>query len=148
MLNDIYELIKEFKKIVIARHVGVDPDAMASTMALKDSILLTFKEKEVYCVGSGSNRFSYFGKLDKLDDHSNALLIVLDTPDIRRIDGININDYQKVIKIDHHPFVEKFADIEYIEDTSSSASELVLDLIQATPLLMNNGTRTFRPVSK
>ena len=138
MLNDIYELIKEFKKIVIARHVGVDPDAMASTMALKDSILLTFKEKEVYCVGSGSNRFSYFGKLDKLDDHSNALLIVLDTPDIRRIDGININDYQKVIKIDHHPFVEKFADIEYIEDTSSSASELVLDLIQATPLLMNN----------
>ena len=38
MYSDIYKLISEFDKIVIARHVGVDPDAMASTMALKDSI--------------------------------------------------------------------------------------------------------------
>lgn len=137
MYSDIFKLISEFKKIVIARHVGVDPDAMASTMALKDSILLTFKEKEVYVVGSGSNRFSYFGKLDKVDDIKDSLLIVLDTPDIRRIDGINLSDFKKIIKIDHHPFVEKFADIEYINDTASSASELVLELINETPLLMN-----------
>lgn len=137
MFSDIYKLISEFDKIVIARHVGVDPDAMASTMALKDSILLTFKEKKVYAVGSGSNRFSYFGKLDKIDDMKESLLIVLDTPDIRRIDGINLSDFKKIVKIDHHPFVEKFADIEYIDDTSSSASELVLDLINETPLLMN-----------
>lgn len=137
MFSDIYKLIEEFQKIVIARHVGVDPDAMASTMALKDSILLTFKEKQVYVVGSGSNRFSYFGKLDKLDDMKDALLIVLDTPDIRRIDGVVLSDFKKIVKIDHHPFVEEFADIEYIDDSSSSASELVLDLINETPLLMN-----------
>ena len=47
MFNDIYNLIKEFSNIVIARHVGPDPDAMASTMALKDSIILTFKDKKV-----------------------------------------------------------------------------------------------------
>ena len=137
MFSNIYELIKEFETIVLARHVGVDPDAMASTMALKDSILLTFTNKKVYCVGGGSNRFSYFGKLDKIDKPENALLIVLDTPDIRRIDGIDLQDYKKVIKIDHHPFVEKYADIECINDASSSASELVLDLINETPLLMN-----------
>ena len=137
MFSDIYKLIKEFDKIVIARHVGVDPDAMASTMALKDSILLTFPEKKVYVVGSGSNRFSYFGKLDKIEDSKDSLLIVLDTPDIRRIDGVVLENFTKIIKIDHHPFVEKFANLEYINDTSSSASELVLDLINATPLLMN-----------
>lgn len=137
MFSDIYKLIEEFDKIVIARHVGVDPDAMASTMALKDSILLTFKNKKVYTVGSGSNRFSYFGKLDKIEDMKDSLLIVLDTPDIRRIDGIVLSDFKKIIKIDHHPFVEKFADIEYIDDKSSSASELVLELINETPLLMN-----------
>lgn len=65
MYSDIYKLICEFDKIILARHVGVDPDAMASVMALKDSILLTFPEKKVYAVGSGSNRFSYFGKLVK-----------------------------------------------------------------------------------
>ncbi len=137
MLDDIYKLIEKFEVIVLARHVGPDPDAMASTMALKDSILYTFKDKKVYNVGSGSSRFTYFGKLDKIENPQNALLIVLDTPDIRRIDGITLTDYKKIVKIDHHPFVEKFADIEYINDKSSSASELVLDLINETPLKMN-----------
>lgn len=137
MFSDIYKLIKEYDKIVLARHVGVDPDAMASVMALKDSILLTFKEKKVYAIGSGSNRFSYLGKLDKLEDFKNSLLIVLDTPDIRRIDGVNLEDFECIIKIDHHPFVETYADVEYIDDTASSASELVLELINETPLLMD-----------
>ncbi len=137
MYSDIYKLIKEYKKIVLARHVGVDPDAMASVMALKDSILLTFPKKKVYAVGSGSNRFTYFGKLDKVDNLKKALLIVLDTPDIRRIDGVNLSDFSKIVKIDHHPFVEKYANIEYIDDTASSASELVLELINETPLLMD-----------
>ncbi len=137
MLDDIYKLIEKFEVIVLARHVGPDPDAMASTMALKDSILYTFKDKKVYNVGSGSSRFTYFGKLDRIENPKNALLIVLDTPDIRRIDGITLTDYEKIVKIDHHPFVEKFADIEYINDKSSSASELVLDLINETSLKMN-----------
>jgi len=137
MYNEIYEYIKKFSKIVIARHVGPDPDAMASTMSLKDSILLTFPKKEVYTVGSGSNRFSYFGKLDRLEDMSNALLIVLDTPDIRRIDGVNLNDFEEIIKIDHHPFVDKFGTIEVIDDSYSSASEMILELINNTPLTMN-----------
>lgn len=137
MLDDIYKLIEKFEVIVLARHVGPDPDAMASTMALKDSILYTFKDKKVYNVGSGSSRFTYFGKLDRIENPKNALLIVLDTPDIRRIDGITLTNYEKIVKIDHHPFVEKFADIEYINDKSSSASELVLDLINETPLKMN-----------
>ncbi len=137
MYSDIYKLITEYDKIVLARHVGVDPDAMASVMALKDSILLTFPHKKVYAIGSGSNRFTYFGKLDKIENTKDSLLIVLDTPDIRRIDGVNLLDYSKIVKIDHHPFVEKFADVEHIDDSASSASELVLELINETPLLMD-----------
>ena len=137
MLNKIYQTIKKYEKIVLARHVGPDPDAMSSTMALKDSIALTFPEKRVYVVGSGSQRFAYFGPLDKEVDSKDALLIVLDTPDIRRIDGAQIEEFKEIIKIDHHPFVDKFSEIEYIDDTASSAAELVLELINATPLLMN-----------
>ena len=35
----IYRKIKKFDKIVIARHVGADPDALCSQIALRDSIL-------------------------------------------------------------------------------------------------------------
>ena len=141
MFNEIYELIKKYQKIRLARHIGADPDAVGSTIALKNSILLTFPSKDVKLLGTGSNRFSYFGKFDKSEEISdNTLLIVCDTPDIKRIDGVDdINKFSDVIKIDHHPFIEKFKDnsLEYIDINASSASGIILELINETPLLMD-----------
>ena len=78
MFLKIYELIKKYDNIVIARHIGVDPDAMSSSFALKNSILLTFPNKHVRLAGTGSNRFSYFGKLDKAEDvRENSLSLFL-----------------------------------------------------------------------
>ena len=42
-----------------------------------------------------------------------------------------------MIKIDHHPFIEKFCDIELIEDDRSSAAEIIMELIKDTKLLCN-----------
>ena len=42
--------------------------------------------------------------------------------------------FEKTIKIDHHPFVEKFCDIEYIEDTASSTAEIIMNFIMSTEL--------------
>ena len=42
MFKKIYKEIKKYNTIVIARHIGVDPDALASQLALKESIKLTF----------------------------------------------------------------------------------------------------------
>ena len=142
MFLDIYNLIKKFDNIVIARHIGVDPDAMASSFALKNSILLTFPDKHVRLAGTGSNRFSYFGKFDKAEDvKENTLLIVTDTPDIRRIDGVSdLKAFSAIIKIDHHPFIEKFSaeSVELIDVNAGSASQIVLELINNTELLMDN----------
>ena len=141
MFLEIYNLIKKYENIVIARHIGVDPDAMASSFALKNSILLTFPNKHVRLLGTGSNRFSYFGKLDKPEEiGDNTLLIVTDTPDKRRIDGVvDLNIFSDIIKIDHHPFIEKFNDnsVEYIDVNAGSASQIVLELINNTELLMD-----------
>lgn len=141
MFYEIYKLILKYDNIVIARHVGVDPDAMASSCALKNSILLTFPNKHVRLLGTGTNRFSYFGKLDKAEDIlPNTLLIVTDTPDIKRIDGVtDLSLFSDIIKIDHHPFIDKFGDnsLEYIDISASSASQIVLELINETDLLMD-----------
>ena len=141
MFLEIYKLIEKYDRIVIARHVGVDPDAMGSSCALKNSILLTFPNKHVILAGTGTNRFSYFGKLDKAEEVlPNTLLIVTDTPDIRRIDGVDdLSKYSDIIKIDHHPFIDKFSEnsVEYIDTSASSASQIVLELINETNLLMD-----------
>ncbi len=143
-MNNIYKLIyneiKKYKKIYIARHIGPDPDAFGSQMALKESIKLTFPEKEVYAVGASVSRFKYFGKVDKVlnYDYEEGLLIVTDTPDIKRVDIENFLMFKHVVKIDHHPMVDKFGKVEYINDKASSASELVLEVLNNTKLKMND----------
>ncbi len=137
--KSIYNEIKKYKKIYIARHIGPDPDAFGSQMALKESILLTFPSKEVYSVGATVARFKYFGHVDKVTDYDyeNGLLIVTDTPDAKRVDIDNFLSFKHVIKIDHHPNVDKFGEVEYVNVDVSSASELVLELIENSKLKIN-----------
>ena len=139
MFKKIYNKIKKYDTIVIARHIGADPDALGSTLGLKELIIATFPYKKVYVVGAPAARFKYLGTVDRLPeiDLSKTLLIVTDTPDLKRIDGINPKDFKYVIKIDHHPFVERYADIELIDDTASSASQLIIELAKKTKLKIN-----------
>lgn len=135
MYNEIYEKIKKHDTIVIVRHIGADPDSLASQLALRDSIRLTFPNKKVLAWGNSSARFDYFPRLDKFEELSDILLIVTDTPDKKRIDFSWTTNIIDSIKIDHHPYIETFCELEYIDDTASSASELILELINNTPLL-------------
>ena len=132
----IYKEIKKNDTIVIARHVGADPDALGSSIGLKEIILHNFPNKKVYVIGCPASRFRYFGTLDRFDDisYENALLIVTDTPDKRRVDGVDVNRFKNVIKIDHHPFIESFDGIEWIDDKSSSASQMIMDFAFKTKL--------------
>ncbi len=132
----IYKIIKKYPIIVIARHIGADPDALGSQLALKKIIQNKFPNKEVYAIGNPSSRFKFMGALDKVEeiDYNQTLLIVLDTPDIKRIDGVNLENYNNIIKIDHHPFIENYANIELINENSSSTCQLILEFIFANHL--------------
>lgn len=132
----IYSEIKKYETIVIARHVGADPDALASQIALRDIILNTFPKKKVYAVGFPASKFKYLGILDKFteDMYENALLIVTDTPDKRRVDGVDPEKFAYSIKIDHHPYIETYCNYEWIDDEASSASQMIMELVFNTKL--------------
>lgn len=137
--KNIYKEIKKYDTIVIARHIGPDPDALGSQLGLKELILNTFPEKKVYAIGASVSKFKFIGILDKFDEklYDNALLIVTDTPDIKRVDGVDPLKFNYKIKIDHHPAVDTYADIEFVDDTASSASQLIMELAFNTPLKLN-----------
>ena len=138
----IYKEIKKSNTIVVARHIGPDPDALGSQFALKELIKNKFPKKNIYAIGSSPSKFKFFGNLDKTEDFNidnNTLLIVLDTPDIKRIDGIsNIKDYKNIIKIDHHPLIDEYENISLIDETSSSTCQLILELIFKNHLKLSN----------
>ena len=133
----IYKKIKEYDTIVIARHIGPDPDALASQIGLKEIIQNKFPKKKVYAVGCPAAKFRFIGQLDRLEeDIKDALLIVTDTPDKKRVDIPSFAMFKETIKIDHHPFIEKFCNIEFIDDTASSASQMIMELVEHTRLEM------------
>lgn len=139
MFDKILKTIEKYDTIVIARHIGVDPDALCSQLALRDVILLNYPEKKVSAIGTGSHKFAHIGKLDKLEkNYSHALLIVTDTPDKRRVDSVDFSQFEEVIKIDHHPFVESFGGLEYIDDKASSACEIIMQFLVHTGLSLNS----------
>ena len=139
MLKKIYEKIKKYNTIVIARHIGVDPDALGSQFALKEAISINFPEKKIYAVGSKSTRYNYFPKLDKYDikENKEVLLIVVDTPDKKRVDITNLDSFPNICKIDHHPVIDVMGELEYVDIRSSSASELVYRFLKINKMTMN-----------
>ena len=139
VVKQIIKKIKEYDNIVIARHIGPDPDALASEIALRDIIKLTYPKKNVFAVGNSVSKFKYFGELDRIDDNKldNPLLIVLDVPNISRIDGINYSNYNYVIRIDHHPNVEDIAQLEFVNEHASSTCELITEMIYSSKLKIN-----------
>ena len=135
----IYKKIKKYQNIVIARHVGPDPDAVASEIALRDAIKYTFPNKKVLAVGLNVTKFKYFGSLDRenLGNLEDVLLIILDVPTLDRVDGIEDLEYKEVIKIDHHPCDKIIANVELVDETASSTCQMIADLIFNTNLKMN-----------
>lgn len=139
LYKKIYKIIKDYDEIVLVRHIGPDPDAIASQIALRDSIRLTFPNKKVYAVGAGVHKFKYLGNLDKVDfkELANPLLIVLDVPNFFRLDGIEGLEYQAILKIDHHPAEDIIGDVDWTDETMSSTCEMITNLILNTKLILD-----------
>ncbi|UEX90975.1 DHH family phosphoesterase [Staphylococcus ratti] len=131
--EDIQLKIKEYQTIIIHRHVRPDPDALGSQTGLQKYIQAKYPEKHVYCVGSDEPTLSLFGKMDSVDDtlYENALVIVCDTANAPRIDDHRYDKGNYLIKIDHHPPVDNYGMLNYVDTSSSSTSEIIFSMIHA-----------------
>ena len=139
IINQIFKKIKKYNNIVIARHVSPDPDAIASQIALRDSIRETFPSKRVLAVGVGVAKFKNYGTLDKQDYEGmkDSLLIVLDVPNMHRVDGVDNLRYKEIVRIDHHPSEDIPSTAEWCDITCSSTAQMVSELIMDTKLVLN-----------
>ena len=139
LFKQIYKLVKAHDNVVITRHISPDPDALGSQMALRDAIRLTFPSKKVYAIGAGVSKFKFIGGLDKFDPNSapDCLLIVLDCPNLARVDGIEDVSYKDIIKIDHHPKEDIKGNLDFTDSSYSSTAEMVAELLLNSRFKMN-----------
>ena len=130
--RDILEKIKEYRRIIIARHQRPDGDAIGSSHGLAHILRLTFPEKEI--IVSDNDRSEYLGFLNTEEadpdsiDYSDALGIVVDTAGLDRCANPNITKVRELIKIDHHINVTPYGNILWVEDDASSVCEMIANL--------------------
>lgn len=128
-IEKIIESIQSYETIIIHRHIRPDPDAIGSQGGLKEIIKASFPEKKVYAVGEDDPDLTFLNRMDRVDDsnYENALVIVCDTANSPRIDDQRYNMGQRLIKIDHHPVVDKYGDIRWENTDASSVSEMIYE---------------------
>ena len=129
-LQQIYNTIKEYQKIIIFPHRRPDGDAIGSTFGLRDIIKATWPDKEVHVVGESSDFTSFIGVPEQLEDKDfeGSLGIALDTANKDRIADQRYTICDKLIKIDHHIDVDPYGDIQYVDTSRPAAALIVLDL--------------------
>ncbi|MGP4062572.1 DHH family phosphoesterase [Halobacillus sp. H74] len=128
--QSIVKAIKGHSTIVIHRHVRPDPDAYGSQAGLAKLIQATFPEKDVYITGAGEPTLDFLVTMDEVPDeaYSGALVIVCDTANQARIDDQRYDKGDMLIKIDHHPVVDDYGDIQWVDTNASSTSEMIFQL--------------------
>ncbi len=136
-LLEIKEKIFSFDKILLSSHVFPDPDAIGSSFSLAMALSSLGKDAEVYLGDSPPEFMASFIKGVKvtrdISCYKNYLLISTDTGDTNRVwgdRGFLLKNAKTVINIDHHKSNPMWGDLNYVDSTSSSSSEIVLELLE------------------
>jgi len=135
----VIEFIKNHDHFLLSAHINADGDAVASVLAM--SLLLDKMGKHNYCVFSDQkidSRYNYIGNYDKIQHYHEGIqighetAIILDVPGTKRLGDISqiLPDKSKIVKIDHHPVEDEFADVNFVDDTASSTTHLVFEIAE------------------
>ncbi|WAN63074.1 3'-to-5' oligoribonuclease [Candidatus Phytoplasma rubi] len=113
--------------IIIHGHKKPDGDCYGSQFGLKDIIMTTYPNKKVYVVGEEEPKLSFLGIKDKITDdtYKEALVFVVDCGQNSVISDHRYKLGKMIIRIDHHLFIEKIGEYEWIDSNFASCSEMI-----------------------
>jgi len=139
-MEKMYEIIREIKEnqnIIVAGHIMPDGDCISSVLSL--SIALERLGKQVLSIVDYDIPYQYsqleeVARIRKVDDVINSidscdLIIVLDSSSPDRVGKLqDFLSSKKTIVIDHHITNENFGDLNWVDDSFSSAAQMIYRL--------------------
>ncbi len=138
MFQEIIEKIKKYDTIIIHRHTNPDGDALGAQIGLKEIISANFPHKRVYAVGDGARRYAFMegSEMDNVSDelYRGALAVILDTSAKALISDGRYTLADFTVRVDHHIFCEKIADVEITDTTYESCCGLIAELAMESGL--------------
>lgn len=141
MFENIIKLIEKYDRIIIHRHKNPDGDALGSQIGLYHIIKDSYPKKQVYMVGDMTPRYAFMAEkeMDNLtdEDFSGALSIILDSGVPSLVCDDRYSLAEATARIDHHLFVEKFADVEVIDTSFESCCGEITALAMESGLTLS-----------
>ncbi len=134
------EKIEQFETVILHRHERPDPDALGSQLGFAHIMKECLPEKNVYVVGEEEPSLAFLGEMDTISDHEykEAVVIVCDTANTERIDDKRYRQGKYLIKIDHHPDEEPYGDLNWVDPSFSSTSEMIVELVEQAGLQLDS----------
>lgn len=141
MFESIIKEIESYDRIIIHRHSNPDGDALGSQIGLKELIRANYPNKEVYAVGDGSRRYGFMldgAAMDTVADelYADALAVILDTSAAALISDTRYTTAARTVRIDHHIFCEKIADVELTDTSYESCCGLITELARENNMIL------------
>ena len=141
MFQQVLQAIRDYDRIILHRHSRPDGDAMGSQIGLAQVIRENFPHKQVYMVGDAPGFFGFMegAEMDQVPDsaYANALAIILDCDSRSLISDDRYALAAKTVRLDHHIFCEKIADIEVVDTSFESCCGLVTEFVSQCGLKLN-----------
>lgn len=129
MFKKLLNKIIEFDKITIFHHIRPDGDAMFSSLSLYEFIKDNFKNKQVKICGE--DKFDLISKNHTVSDSfiKSSLAIVLDTATKERCDDLRFFTAKYIVKIDHHPAVDNYGDLNIVFPEAAATCQLLSGIL-------------------
>lgn len=135
-VHKIFKEIEKYDRIAIFAHRTPDFDAFGSEFGLSSYLKDNYPNKEIITLGE--NHYLYSGDLYPLTDDTPDtwfakpfLAIIVDTGNLARVSDSRYQKAETIIKIDHHPNVEPFGNICFVDTKAVAVSEILTVMLLA-----------------
>ena len=143
-LKEIENIIKTFNSFLLTTHINADGDAIGSILGLGQSLEHLGKHVFYLVPGEPSQKFSFLKGFENINKNLEGInevevLFILDAPNIDRVEGFNfrLENYKKIVRIDHHISDENMSHIQYVKVGYPSTTCLVFETISELNLPIN-----------
>lgn len=136
LFREVREAIEKASRIMIVTHQRPDGDALGSALAFSQYLDHLQKVHDVYCAHDAPSNYAFLPNSSRIITDPNLiisgdhdLIVCLDSGDLRYA-GVDAHVAKKtgdytLVNIDHHATNERYGNINLVDPSASSTSELI-----------------------
>lgn len=137
-MHELVKALDDAKHILIIAHINPDADSMGSALAMYTHVLRLHKKVSLYCVtekmNPALNFLPFIDKVRHLAPKAYDLALSFDCGAKLRL---GIDPESALVNVDHHVSNENYGDINLIDTTAISTTQVLYDFFKSNDIKIN-----------